>query len=50
MQPIHNITALMEYNDSSPDNISIAHRFRDWRASGSSWTLDISTLPRNLNK
>ena len=50
MQPIPNIPALMEYNDSSPDNISLAHRLRNWRASGSSWTLYISTLPRNLHK
>ena len=50
MQPIPNIPALMEYNDSSPDNISLSHRLRDWRASGSSWTLYISTLPRTLHK
>ena len=50
MQPIPNIPALMEYNDSSPDTISLSHRLRDWRASGSSWTLYISTLPRTLHK
>ena len=50
MQPIPNIPALMEYNDNSPDNISLSHRLRNWRSSGSSWTLYISTLPRKLHK
>ena len=50
MQRIPNIPALMEYNNSSPDNMSLSHRLRDWRASGSSWTLYISTLPRTLHK
>jgi hypothetical protein len=50
MQPIPNIPALMEYNDTSPDNISLSHRLRDWRASSSSWILYIGTLPRILHK
>jgi hypothetical protein len=49
MQPLPNIEAMAEYNDSSPDNISLGNKLRQWRSTGSSWTLYISTLPLTIH-
>ena len=49
MQPLPNIEAMAEYNDSSPDNLSLGNRLRHWRSSGSFWTLYISILPLTLH-
>ena len=41
---------MTEYNDSSPDNLSLGNRLRHWRSSGSSsTTLYISSLSRTLH-
>ena len=48
MQALPNIAALTDY-DISPDNLSLTHRLRAWRSSGSSWTLNISTLIHDLH-
>jgi hypothetical protein len=49
LQPFPNIAALTEYNDSSPDNLSLGSRLRHWRSSGSSWTRYIRSLFRALH-
>ena len=49
MQVLPNIAALTEYSDSSSDILLLTCRLREWRRSGSSNTLYISTLCRDLH-